>query len=135
MSWTSLFKIFSTAARSGGAKFGFKAGEAIGAGLKGFSSWVSTWKLGNVLKIGGAGGLVAVVYSTWRSGVASIAEATGLSEDTTATLIGLAFAALVLYVVVRLILPPRNVQSLDRTSRMDGGYDQYDDGWNGGRYR
>ena len=135
MSWASLFKIFSTAAKTGGAKVGFKAGEAIGAGLKGFSSWVSTWKLGNVLKIGGAGGLVAVVYSTWRSGVASIAEATGLSEDTTATLIGLAFAVLILYVVVRLILPPRKGQSFDRSSDVYGGYDQYDDGWNGGRYR
>ena len=135
MSWASLFKIFSTAAKSGGAKVGFKVGEAIGAGLKGFSSWVSTWKLGNVLKIGGAGGLVAVVYSTWRSGVASIAEATGLSEDTTATLIGLAFAALVLYIVVRLILPPRKGQRFDRPSDVYGEYDQYDDGWNGGRYR
>ena len=135
MSWTSLFKVFSTAARSGGAKAGFKIGEAIGTGMKGFSTWVSSWKLGNVLKIGGAGGLVAVVYSTWRSGVASIAEATGLSEDTTATLIGLAFAALILYVVVRLILPPRGGQRFDRMSGMHGGYDPYDDEWDGGRWR
>jgi len=135
MSWTSLFKVFSTAARSGGAKAGFKIGEAIGTGMKGFSSWVSSWKIGNVLKIGGAGGLVAVVYSTWRSGVASIADATGLSEDTTATLIGLAFAALILYVVVRLILPPRRGQRIDRMSGMHGGYDPYDDEWDGGRWR
>ncbi len=108
MSWTSIFKVFSSAAKSGGAKVGFKVGEAIGTGLKGFSSWVSSWKIGNVLKIGGTGGIVAVVYSTWRSGVSAIADATGLSEDTTATLIGLAFAALILYVVVRLILPPKD---------------------------
>ncbi len=132
MTWTSVFKLFSTAARSGGAKVGFKAGEAIGAGLKGFSSWVSTWKLGNVLKIGGTGGIVAVVYSTWRSGVSAIADATGMSEDTTATLLGLTFAALVLYVIVRLILPPKD---RDRMSDMHGGYDPYDDEWNGGRWR
>ncbi|MBR6213585.1 MAG: hypothetical protein IKQ67_02940 [Candidatus Methanomethylophilaceae archaeon] len=113
MSWTSIFKVFSSAARSGGAKVGFKAGEAIGTGLKGFSSWVSSWKLGNVLKIGGTGGIVAVIYSTWRSGVSAIADATGLSEDTTATLIGLAFAALILYVIVRLILPPKDRMGYD----------------------
>ncbi len=127
MSWTSIFKVFSSAARSGGAKVGFKAGEAIGTGLKGFSSWVSSWKIGNVLKIGGTGGIVAVVYSTWRSGVSAIADATGLSEDTTATLIGLAFAALILYVVVRLILPPK-----DRIGYDDRyGYDDWQ--WRGQR--
>ena len=127
MSWTSIFKVFSSAARSGGAKVGFKAGEAIGTGLKGFSSWVSSWKLGNVLKIGGTGGIVAVVYSTWRSGVSAIADATGLSEDTTATLIGLAFAALILYVVVRLILPPKDRMGYDDMY----GYDDWQ--WRGQR--
>jgi len=129
MAWTSVFKLFSTAAKSGGAKVGFKAGEAIGAGLKGFSSWVSTWKLGNVLKIGGAGGLVAVVYSTWRSGVSAIADATGMSEDTTATLIGLAFAALVLYIIVRLILPPRERSGVN--VYMPERYDDWE--WRGPR--
>ena len=127
MSWTSIFKVFSSAARSGGAKVGFKAGEAIGTGLKGFSSWVSSWKLGNVLKIGGTGGIVAVVYSTWRSGVSAIADATGLSEDTTATLIGLAFAALILYVVIRLILPPKERMGYDDRY----GYDDWQ--WRGQR--
>ncbi|MBE6521869.1 MAG: hypothetical protein E7Z62_01885 [Thermoplasmata archaeon] len=128
MSWTSIFKVFSSAARSGGAKVGFKAGEAIGTGLKGFSSWVSSWKIGNVLKIGGTGGIVAVIYSTWRSGVSAIADATGLSEDTTATLIGLTFAALILYVVVRLILPPKDRMRYD-DSRY--GYDDWQ--WRGQR--
>lgn len=127
MSWTSIFKVFSSAARSGGAKVGFKAGEAIGTGLKGFSSWVSSWKIGNVLKIGGTGGIVAVVYSTWRSGVSAIADATGLSEDTTATLIGLAFAILILYVVVRLILPPKDRMGYDDRY----GYDDWQ--WRGQR--
>ena len=127
MSWTSIFKAASSVARSGGAKVGFKAGEAIGTGLKGFSSWVSSWKIGNVLKIGGTGGIVAVVYSTWRSGVSAIADATGLSEDTTATLIGLAFAALILYVVVRLILPPKERMGYDDRY----GYDDWQ--WRGQR--
>ena len=127
MSWTSIFKVFSSAARTSGAKVGFKAGEAIGTGLKGFSSWVSSWKIGNVLKIGGTGGIVAVVYSTWRSGVSAIADATGLSEDTTATLIGLAFAALILYVVVRLILPPKDRMGYDDWY----GYDDWQ--WRGQR--
>ena len=96
---------------------------------EGFSSWVSTWKLGNVLKIGGAGGLIAVVYSTWRSGVSAIADATGMSEDTTATLIGLAFAGLVLYVIVRLILPPRDRSGVD--VYMPERYDDWE--WRGPR--
>lgn len=137
MSWASLLKIFSTAARSGGAKLGTSLGTALADGLKGLSAWISTWKAGNVLKIGGAGGIVAVVYSTWRSGISAVADATGLSEDTTATLIGLAFAALVLYVIVRLILPPKNGSSVNLYVPKDSGYDQdyYGNDWNGGRWR
>lgn len=131
MSWTSIFKIFSTAVKSGGTKAGFKAGEAIGAGMKGFSSWVSSWKLGNVLKIGGTGGIVAVIYSTWHSGVSAIADSTGLSYDTTATLIGLAFAALILYVLVRIILPPRGRNDVNVYMPRQDDYDDY----NGGRWR
>lgn len=134
MSWTSIFKIFSAAARSGGAKAGAQLGEVIGAGMKGFSSWISSWKLGNVLKIGGAGGIVAVVYSTWRSGVSAIADATGLSEDTTATLIGLTVAALILYVIVRLILPPKDrIRYDDRLGYDDGRYGYDDWPWRGQR--
>ena len=111
MAWGTLLKGF--------AKIGPKAGEALGTGFKGFSAWVSTWKIGNVIKIGGAGGIIAVAYSTWKSAVNSISDATGLPDTFIETAIGVSVAVIFIAIIVRIIVPKRREDDFSPYSRDD----------------
>ena len=126
-----------------GASFLFRIGASFGKLLKGggsffgsigkgFSTWLSSLKFGNILKIGGAGGIIAIVYNAWNSGIQTISDASGLSADTVSTLIFIGIAVLILYIVYRIIVP-RTKEDLDRQRYMFEsrkarryGYQDYD---------
>ncbi len=84
-------------------------GSGLRVGLGSISSsigkWLSGTKLSSWLKVGAAGGVGAVIYGGWNSAIASISDATGLSEDNVSTIVLLIIGCLVVYIAVSLIRP------------------------------
>lgn len=98
MGWASALRGIGSGLRAG-------LGSKLGSISSSIGKWLSGTKLSSWLKVGAAGGVGAVIYGGWNSAIASISDATGLSEDNVSTIVLLILGCLVVYIAVSLIRP------------------------------
>lgn len=70
-----------------------------------FSAWIQGTKFSSWLKAGVAGGVGYTIYHGWKSGIDSIANATGISSGTVESLLFAFFGIMVAYVAAKLLFP------------------------------
>ena len=70
-----------------------------------FSAWIQGTKFSSWLKAGLAGGIGYTIYHGWKSGIDTIADATGLDSGTVESLLFAFFGVVVAYVAAKLLFP------------------------------
>lgn len=79
--------------------------EKIGSLGTRFSAWIQGTKLSSWIKAGAAGGVGYTIYHAWGSGISTIAEATGLPEDTVESILFACIGVMIAYIAAKLLFP------------------------------
>lgn len=79
--------------------------EKIGSLGTRFSAWIQGTKLSSWIKAGAAGGVGYTIYHAWGSGISTIAEATGLPENTVESILFACIGVMIAYIAAKLLFP------------------------------
>ncbi len=108
--WISIVKLGKGASKVKIPKVRFGGlGSSLSSSLSSlgsrFSAWIQGTKFSSWLKAGVAGGVGYTIYHGWKSGIDSIANATGISSGTVESLLFAFFGIMVAYVAAKLLFP------------------------------